>query len=513
MNFSDYVLGEALALGPQRAAIIHDEQVTSYAALADRVGRFAGLLIQMGAAKGDRIAVLMANHPDHYTAFLGAARAGVICATINVDYGVHEVAHMMHHTDPICIVADEAGTAKYLSAVAEASLSRKPILRVDGVSANAADEPLDQLLARCQPASSVDVDEDDGVLLAFSSGSSGMPKPILTSHAGEIFAARSFRNMWRLNWNDRVLVSLSLGWAYGIGTLSMPTLAAGATIVLMPKFRPDTVSHAIERYRATVMAGVTTMYRMIVDYAAQQQESPNLTSLRMAMTGGEKRNEAVFEKFEQLAGIPVHDLYAQSEIRPVLGYDPVAIPRPVAGAAGCLFPGVEAELRLDDGRVVAPCEVGELYARSRNSFLGYYRQPELSQTKRTPDGWVKTGDLFRCDQAGIWYLVGRIAADMINRGGVKISAGEIEQHLATHPNIRDVVVVAKPHPTYGEEVAACIVGDLDPTTALEVVKKHCSGALSDHKIPTFVMLVDELSYGANGKINRKAMAALVASAD
>ncbi|MGE0501948.1 MAG: class I adenylate-forming enzyme family protein [Rhizobiaceae bacterium] len=512
MNLSEFVLGEGLAFGSDRTAVIFEDRTLSYGQLADQVGRFSGLMRQIGARKGDRIVVLMGNCPEYYMAYLGAARAGVICATINIDYGLPEIAHMVRHADPVCVVADRAGAEKYHGAIRDAGLEAVRILRVDRVLPGEAGEELEPLLAAAIAADPVAVEDDDGVLLAFSSGSSGMPKPILTSHRGEIYAARSFRSVWRFNWSDRVLLSLALAWAYGIGTVSMPALSAGATVVLMPKFRPDTVSSAIERHRATVMVGVTTMFRMIADYAADQAEAPDLTSLRLAMTGGEKRNEPVFERFEALSGVPVHDIYAQSEIRPVFGYDPVAVRRPRPGAAGQLFPGVEARLVGDDGSPVAVGEPGELHARSPNTFLGYFRQPELTAAKRSEDGWVRTGDVFRVDEDGFWYLLGRKSADVINRGGVKISPNEIEEHLARHPRIRDVVVVPRVHDRYGEEIVACVVGAFEPDELLPQIRTHCEGVFADYKIPTAAVLVDELIYSANGKVDRKALTALVAKA-
>ena len=512
MNFAEYVLEEGLAYGGERTAVLFEDRELSYAQLADQVYRFSAVLAQSGASRGDRIVVLMGNRPDYYMAYLGAARAGVICATINIDYGLPEIAHMVRHADPLCIVADRAGAEKYLSAIRDTGLQAVRILRVDDVTPGEAGEALQPMLARATPGPATEVAGEDGVLLVFSSGSSGMPKPILTSHRGEIYAARSFRSMWRFNWNDRVLVSLALAWAYGIGTTSMPALSAGATIVLTPKFRPDTVSAAIMKHRATVLVGVTTMFRMIADYAADQPVAPDLRSLRLAMTGGEKRNEAVFERFEALAGVPVHDIYAQSEIRPVFGYDPVAVERPLPGAAGQLFPGVEVRLVGEDGFPVPAGEPGELHARSPNTFLEYFRQPELTAEKRSEDGWVRTGDMFRVDEAGFWYLLGRKSADVINRGGVKISPNEIEEHLARHPHIRDVVVVPRTHERYGEEVVACVVGAFVAEELLGQIRAHCEGVLADYKIPTSAVLIDELIYSANGKVDRKALAALAAKA-
>jgi long-chain acyl-CoA synthetase len=361
------------------------------------------------------------------------------------------------------------------------------------------------------PAGYADVGGDAGVLLCYTSGTSGAPKPVLTGHAGEIWAARSFRSMWRLSWNDRVAVALPLAWVYGLGTVSIPALSCGATVVLLPRFRPDLLCDAVAAARATVFAGVTTMYRMVVEYAASQPSPPDLRSLRLPMTGGERRNEVVFDAFERLSGIPVHDLYACSEARPILGYDPIATPRPLSGAAGILFPGVEAELRDDNGNVVPASETGELHVRSPNTFKEYYKEPELTADKVDAHGWVRTGDLFRVDEQGFWHIQGRKDADMINRSGAKVAPPEVEAHLVKHPRIREAVVVGRPDPRYGEEVVAVIVGDMREDEALALVRQHCQNALADYKTPTSVIVLADMPYGSTGKINRRALIELAAA--
>ncbi len=509
MNFAEYILSEGCAFGRDRLAVVFENKALTYGELTEKVQRFASVIRGAGAEKGDRIVILMGNRPDYYVAFLGAAWAGVICSTINVDYGVPEIAHMIRHADPVVIVADKTGADKYDAAIAASDLSPVTLFRVDGIETNQGGESLEQILATAETAPSTSVHPDDGVLMAFSSGSSGLPKPILTTHSGEIYASQAFRDVWRMNSADRVLVALALGWAYGIGTLSMPTLASGATIILLPKFRPDTVSIAIEQQQVTVFSGVTTMYRMILDYVSTLPTSPRFSSLRLAMTGGEKRNESIFAQFEDLAGVPVFDIYCQSEARPALGYDPLLDKRPVPGAAGRVFPGVEIELIKDDGSIAQVGEVGEMRIRHPNSFREYFGLSELTQKKRDTTGWVTTGDLFRYDKDGLFFLLGRKDGDMINRGGVKISPGELEERIATHPKVREVAVVGRPDTKYGEEVVACLVGDIAEEELIAQIRECFKDGFAEYKVPTHVVQFAELPRSANGKVDRRALIASV----
>lgn len=508
MNLAQYVLEAGSAYGKERIAVTFSGQHWSYGHLADETRKMASALAKLGVRRGDRVIALMPNRPEYYLAYLGAAHVGAICATVNIDYTVIEIAHMVRHAQPACIVADEVGARKLEQTIAETGLPPVKVVRVDHTRGPASAQYYGEIARTASPVGVENVAGDDGVLLCYTSGSSGMPKPILTSHSGEIWAARSFRSMWRFTWNDKVLISLPLAWVYGLGTVSIPALSGGATVVLLERFRPDLVCNAIIEQKATVFVGVTTMYRMVVDYAFQQPEPPDLSVLRLAMTGGERRNEAVFQKFESLSGVPVHDIYACSEARPILGYDPIMSKRPKPGAAGILFPGVEAELRDADGNVVRQGEVGELFVRSPNTFKEYYNEPELTAKKVDNKGWVRTGDLFQIDEEGYWHIQGRKDSDMINRSGAKVSPGEVEAHLVNHPSIKEAIVVPRPDPKYGEEVVACIVGSLRDDEAVRVIRDHCSGSLAEYKIPTSVIVLADMPYGTTGKIDRKALTAL-----
>lgn len=501
MNLAQYVSQSGSAYGSERIAVTFQGQSWSYGRLFDEVDKLAAVLAAQGVKRGDRIIALMPNRPEYYVAYLGAAKIGAICATVNIDYTHIEIAHMVRHSEPKAIVTDAAGAEKFAQTVLATGLTPVRLIYVEPTADGG--QYYGNLAAILPAVDFEQVDDDDGVLLCYTSGSSGMPKPILTTHAGEIWAARSFRSMWRFSWNDKVVVSLPLAWVYGLGTVSVPLLSGGGTVVLLPRFRPDMVCNAIAEQKANVFVGVTTMYRMIVDYASKLETPPELRSLRLAMTGGERRNEQTFEKFEQMSGVPVHDIYACSEARPILGYDPLETKRPIDGSAGILFPGVIAELRDENGNVVKPGEIGELCVRSPNIFKEYYREPVLTAQRRDLNGWVMTGDLFRVDENGYWYIQGRKSADMINRSGAKVSPVEVESHLSQHPHIREVVVVGANDPKYGEEVVACVVGELAEDTATETIRAFCKDVLADYKVPTRVMVLSDMPYGNTGKIDRR----------
>lgn len=308
-----------------------------------------------------------------------------------------------------------------------------------------------------------------------------------------------------MNCNDVVVVGLPLAWVYGLGTVSLPAFSAGAKVVLLTRFRPDDACKAISEHRATVFPGVTTMYGMIVGYAMSQQPHPDLSSIRLALSGGERRNEVAFSRFEELSGVPVFDVYASSEARPVFSYDPLVERRPIPGASGMLHPGVEAELRNEQGEPVPSGEVGELWIRSPSIIKEYFREPELTATRKDSRGWVRMGDLFRVDAQGHWFIEGR-TTDMIIRGGANVSPAELEDHLVIHPKIREAIVLGRPDPKYGEEVVAFVVGEFsDQEIAERCVAEHCRGSIAEYKVPTTIKIIDKMPLGPTGKVDRRAL--------
>jgi long-chain acyl-CoA synthetase len=508
MNFAEYIAEAGTAYGRDRVAVESPFGSWTYGRLIDEAERFARALVACGVKRGDRVVALMENRPEYYVGYLAAARLGAIYATVNVDYAVGEIAYIIGHCEPVCIAADEAGARKYREATSEMKAAKATVVRVEQ-ELTAGDQKLGrsyvELARSVAEAPMADVPAEESLLLCYTSGSTNRPKPVLTTHGGERWAARSFRSMWRMTCNDVVLVALPLAWVYGLGTVSFPAFSAGAKVVLLTRFRPDDACKAIAQYRVTVFPGVTTMYGMIVGYALAQRSAPDLTSIRLALSGGERRNEVAFSKFEEFSGVPVFDVYASSEARPVFSYDPLVEERPIPGASGMLHPGVEAELRNKQGQIVPRGEVGELWIRSPSILKEYFREPELTATRKDSRGWVRMGDLFRVDTQGHWFIEGR-TTDMIIRGGANVSPAELEDHLVINSRIREAVVLGRPDPKYGEEVVAFLVGDFaDETAAEECVIKHCRGSIAEYKVPTTVKVMDKMPLGPTGKVDRRAL--------
>jgi long-chain acyl-CoA synthetase len=254
---------------------------------------------------------------------------------------------------------------------------------------------------------------------------------------------------------------------------------------------------------------VTTIYVKLLAYARELERTPDLRSLRLCVSGGEPRNEPAFDRWRELTGCPVHDVYCASECFPVVTYDPHVDPQPRPGCAGNVVP--EARMRVVDetGRDVSTGEVGEALWRGPALMLGYWEEPELTAAAFTADGWYRSRDWARMDEDGYVYVTGRVS-DMIIRGGSNVSPAEVEGVLYQHPHVADVAVVGVPDEEYGEQVAAAIVlepgGRFDP----QAFARFCESKLAPFKIPTLFRELPELPRNANGKVVRRDIAPLLA---
>lgn len=506
MNLVNSILDEGSAAGLDRTALVCGQERWSYRRLRERTVRLAGALAAQGVGPGDRVVLMMQNRPDCVASLLACAHLGAILAPVNIELGVNEVQHAFANATPKVVLVDRVGATALAAIRDQAGIPSLPFLELpepDG--ALVLGTSLEKALDGVRTSSPLDVPPDAPVLLLYTSGSTAVPKAVLWTHRGESWAAAAHAGIWRLNALDRVVVPLTLAWAYGLCTVTLSTLRAGATAILLPKFRPDELAWSVARERATRLFGVTTMYAMLDGFLQAAHPAPDLRSLEVIVTD-ERPNAELFERLQRTCDARILETYAMSELRPVMTYDPMLDSRALAGSCGRVVPGVEVKLVDADGQEVGEGTAGELWARSPGMLKEYFRQPEATAARLTDDGWFKTADLFERARDGYWYFQGR-ASEVIRRGSANVSPREVERVLREHPKVTDVAVVGIKDPVFMEAVAALVVGDFqkdsDPTAELRQFAAH---SLADFKIPTVIRCVPAIPKTATGKLDRRAAA-------
>lgn len=339
--------------------------------------------------------------------------------------------------------------------------------------------------------------ETDRAVVLFSSGTTGRPKAIVHTAASVIALHESLKDTWGLCPSDIVLGALPFHTIYGLLFSAGSAINAGASLVLLERFRPDQALAAIERHRMTTAALVPAMALMMLN--VQDGRRFDLSSLRMVYSASAPISDADLERFAGFSGRPILTNYGMTEI-PGAAVERHDRPhRP--GAVGRISPGFAAVAVGPDGAALPPGETGEIKLRGPSMMQAYLGDPEQT-AERVRDGWIMTQDIGRVDADGNIFLSGRMS-DLIIRGGLNISPIEVENAISRHDAVRDVAVVGATDPILGQRVVAFVAAD----TSAEALMAHCQELLSPPKVPAAFYFRDTLPRNDGGKVLRRALAA------
>jgi len=468
---------------PARVAIDCRGTATTYAELDGRSDRLAAGLLEAGLVRGDRVATLTAASAEHVVVFFACAKAGLILMPLNTRLAAPELRLQLEDADPgVLLCSDD---------YADLGATLHPRA--------AALEALQQPVARSVPEPS----DDDGLLLVYTSGTTGKPKGALLTHANCFWTNLSFDRVAGLAAEDTVLSVLP---QFHVGGWNVQPLLAwwkGATVVLEPAFDPARTLALIAEKRVTTMMGVPATYLFMAQDPGFAQA--DLWTLRRAVVGGAPMPEALLETWHE-RGIEIVQGYGLTEAAPnVLCLPPEDAARK-RGFAGKPYPHVDVAIRdTETGRLLEGATEGELLVRGPNVFAGYWRNPEATEAAFA-DGWLLTGDVAARDQEGYYRIVGR-TKDMVISGGENVYPAEIENVLHEHPAVKEAAVVGVPDERWGEVCLAFVV--LVGEAGEEEVLEHCRGRLARYKVPKGVRFVDSLPRNALDKVVKSELVELV----
>ncbi len=475
-NYADYIAANAAEI-PGKIAVKDGTHAFTYGELDALVTRSAFELRVRGVAPGEITGVWLPDSAMHLVLLLAVARLGAV------------ILPMDHRWTPVETdrIARQFGIARMVMAPGRAV--------PDGVQAIVLDSAWHAAVAR-QPSAGDDFPHDPGMplLLSMSSGTTGMPKGPLSTHAAQIGRALS----GAIRRDDVVFMATPLYFGGGRG-FSLAGLLRGATVVLFPPpFRPEQLVAKMRDEGATYGFLVPTQMRKLLQLPDDGELL--LPTLRLLISSG----AVLFaeERAEIMRRLTPHlmNLYSSTEGGSVAALLPEHQGEK-ARSVGKVFAHVTVEIVDAEDRALPNGEVGRIRQKSRTVPSGFYNNPEET-AKHFKDGWYYPGDLGRLDDDGFLYLAGR-SKEMIIRGGVNIYPGEIEEPLLTLPQIHDCAAVAWASPMMGEEVALFVV-PAAPITEAEILDA-CRAVLSPYKVPKQVFFIEELPKNAHGKVTRAAL--------
>jgi long-chain acyl-CoA synthetase len=473
-----------------RPAVRLDDSVLTFQDLDAASARVAGHLRERGLRPGDRVAIMLPNVPAFAIVYFGALRAGCVVVPMNPLLKAREVVHYLSDSGARLIfawsgVADEARQG---SEVADADL-----VEVD------ADGFVDLVATWPAAEEVIERGADDTAVILYTSGTTGQPKGAELTHSN---LARNTEavcaDLLKLTPNDVIFGGLPLFHSFGQTVTLNAVAGSGACLTLLPRFDPGQALRLLEAHRATVFAGVPTMYSALLNHPDRAKH--NLSALRLSVSGGAAMPVEVLRGFEDAFGCIVLEGYGLSETSPVASFNhPDRVRKP--GTIGTPIRGVEMKVVDDDGNEVPQGEIGEIAIRGHNIMRGYWRKPEATAAAIS-DGWFRTGDIGRVDQDGCFSIVDR-KKDLIIRGGYNIYPREIEEVLYEHPAVAEAAVIGLPHPELGEEVGAAVVLKPGATATPQGLRDYVRDQVAAYKYPRRVWLVDALPKGPTNKILKR----------
>jgi len=463
---------------PGRVAVDCGGAETTYAELDERSEQLAAGLLKTGLARGDRVATLTPASAEHVVVFFACAKAGLVLLPLNWRLAAPELAYQLADAEPAVLLAspEHAATAAELH---ERTAGLEDLVG-DGHSLPLAAE----------------VTDGDGLLLVYTSGTTGRPKGALLTHANCFWTNLSFDRVSGLGDDDVVLSVLPQFHCGGWNVQPLLAWWKGARVVLEPSFDAARALALIAERRVTTMMGVPANYLFMANDPGFAVA--DLSSLRRAVVGGAPMPEALLETWHE-RGVEIVQGYGLTEAAPnVLCLPPEDATRK-RGYAGKPYPHVDVALRDPrTGALLEGSAEGELVLRGPNVFAGYWRDPEATAAVFA-HGWLLTGDVAARDAEGYYRIVGRLK-DMVISGGENVYPAEIENVLHEHEAVAEAAVVGVPDERWGEACLAFVVlADGHEATADELLQFLC-GRLAKFKIPRDVRFADHLPRNALNKV-------------
>jgi long-chain acyl-CoA synthetase len=486
-------LQEAAARDPDRPAVVARERTLSYGELDRLANAFSARLRGLGVERGDRVALVLPNAAEAAVALYGVLRAGAAFSPINPTIKRDKLAHVLEDSQPSAVVCDESRVEVVNEALS--LVGPRPVL---------ADVEAELVDGSPPPKAPVSVDL---AALIYTSGSTGSSKGVTLTHGNMTFAADSIIEYLGMNESDRVLCVLPLSFDYGLYQLLM-CIRTGATLVLEQGFAfPGRVVQLLEAERITGLPGVPTVFHVLASLRGlAERELPDLRYV--TNTGAALPVPTVEWIRHAFPNAKLYSMYGLTECKRATYLPPEQLDaRP--GSVGIPIPGTEAWIEDEEGAVLGPGQVGELMIRGAHVMQGYWNDPDMTAERLRPGRWpwervLATGDLFRQDDEGFLYFVGR-RDDLIKSGGEKVVPREVEDVLHALPGVKEAVVVGVPDRLLGHAVHAHV--SLQDGAALDAtaLRIHCSEQLEDYKVPRSVFVHGELPRTSNGKIDRRAL--------
>ncbi|MBL8907463.1 MAG: acyl--CoA ligase, partial [Rhizobiales bacterium] len=448
---------------------------------------------------GDRVLIVNENSIAAVTALFAASRLDAWAVPVNARLTAAEIDRIRDHARPRAIIVTSRISPEAKAHADRIDASEVDILNI-GSLALIGGLPADPEPVACDASEQVAV-------LIYTSGTTGDPKGVMLTHRNLAVVAAISVMIRGTRPQDRVIAVIPISHVFGLASVFLGAISAGATVQLFPRLEPERLADALEA-GASVLQGVPALFARFIDYLERSGRDLRAPRLRYLSAGGAPLDIDWKRDIERRFGTQLHNGYGLTETSSTAGITRIGDKRD-DDTIGLPAPGIAIRFVAADGRECAPGEVGECQVRGPNVMKGYYRNAAATRAAFTPDGWLHTGDLGYRNDGGHLYIVGR-SKELIIRSGFNVYPVEVETALNAHPDVVYAAVLGRRVPG-DEEIVACV--ELKPgsgTTAADLLA-HVGGRLAPYKRPQHILILDKLPASPTGKILKAKLDPLIES--
>ena len=518
--------------GGKTALIFYGKKI-SYHELKDLTNRFAAALADLGVTKGDTVAMYLLNCPQYVIAYFGALKAGAKVTPISPVYTSKEVKHQIEDSQAKTIICEDilydniektgaeldnvilTSIADYLPRLKK--LFRKSTLAkaYSGMEVPSPEHikqaglhQFQDLIKKYppQPPQIKINPKEDIAALPYTGGTTGLPKAAILTHYNMVALQTQTLKFWSIfeEGKEVVIAFLPFFHIYGQVVVMFNGLVQGSTLVLFTTPDIDDILSAMERYQASMLFGVPTLFEYLKEY--EKTDRVNWKRLKMIACGADTLHESTIQDWERRTGSIILEGYGMTETTAVSHSTPYD--RPKSGSFGVPLPGMEAAIVDVEGTDYMPVgKEGELILSGPNIMQGYWRRPEGTKEAIIElDGkkWLRTGDLVRMDEEGYFHFFDR-KRDLIKYKGYSVFARHVEEVLYNHPQIKAAGVVGVPDPKVGHFIKAYVVLQSEARGKIseEEIMEFCRENLAHYKVPKIIEFRGELPKTDVGKVSRR----------
>ncbi len=468
----------------------------TYGALRIQVDYIANMLHALGVGRNDRVAIVLPNGPEMAVTFIGVA-ASATSAPLNPAYRAGEFDFYLSDLNARALIV-QADMDSPARAVAQAHhipvIELSPRLEAEAGVFTLTGE------ARSHAMRPGFAQSHDIALVLHTSGTTSRPKLVPLTQTNLCTSARNMCISCELTDQDRCLNVMPLFHAHGLMSSLSSSLVAGTSIVCTSGFDPSAFLTWLEAYRPTWYTAVPTIHQAILAQVAHNREyAASLPPLHFVRSASASLAPQVMADLESVFKAPVIEAYGMTEACSQIASNPLPPRERKVNSVG-VATGCDVAIMDAAGNLLTSGNTGEIVIRGPNVTLGY-ENPAVANESALPQGWLRTGDQGVLDTDGYLFITGRIK-EMINRGGRTIAPRQVDDVLTSHPDIAQAVAFARPHATLGEDIVAAVVLRRNASITERDIRHFALQHLADYKVPSQVVMVDEIPKSATGKIQR-----------